>query len=129
MLHISAQSSAASGCKAGHFLLPPLLLHPLHHLHRHRPLHLLRPLPPHHENLTMKRSVVTRQIILQIEAFERINPEASRQLNPDFYVSLVKDEADKDAASLNIILAFKEHQCESDLLSLPPPLLPPAPFC
>lgn len=62
VLHISAQSSAASGCKAGHFLLPPLLLHPLHHLHRHRPLHLLRPLPPHHESLTMKSAVITLEI-------------------------------------------------------------------
>lgn len=61
VLHISARSSAASGCKACHFPLPPLLLHPLHRLHRHRPLHLLRPLPPHHENLTMKSAVITLQ--------------------------------------------------------------------
>lgn len=65
VLHISAQSSAASGCKVGHFLLPPLPLHPLHHLHR--PLHLLRPRPPHRENLTTKSAVITLEIrMLQI---------------------------------------------------------------
>lgn len=69
VLHISAQSSAASGCKVGHFLLPPLPLHPLRHLHRrHRhPRHPPPPLPPHHGNLTMKSAVITHEIrILQI---------------------------------------------------------------
>lgn len=87
VLHISAQSSAASGCKAGHFLLPPLPLHPLRHLHR--PLHLLRPPPPplRRENLTTKGAVITLEIrILQMSTFKRVN-------------RLHKGEADKDAAS------------------------------
>lgn len=68
VLRISARSSAASGCTVGHFLLPPLLLHPLRRLHRLRhPRDLPPPLPPHRGNLTMKSAVITREIrILQI---------------------------------------------------------------
>lgn len=105
VLRISAQSSAASGCTVGHFLLPPLLLHRLRRhrrrrLHRRHPRDLPPPLPPHHGNLSMKSAVIAREIrILQIHAVKRINPKPSRQLTPDFYV-----EADDDAASFCIIL-------------------------